>query len=176
MIDAILRHPFALLVLGALLTSLIAPWITSNWQLRQKRLEIKTTLVTEMSELVVRFVMAIQFVQLRSKSFSQGEFDNAYLEWEVGSAVLGTKLEAYLGLESRIPPEWTRFAETTTSFYALAGTPPDRLDKARSDLVARLQSDLPKTEPAWRDLRDALLAQKAKIIRDLMDAKIRISA
>jgi hypothetical protein len=79
-LNAVLRHPLTLLVLDAALTGLIAPWITSQWQHQQKRLEIKAGLVTELSELVMRLTMAIQFVHLGSKSFSQDNFDTAYLE------------------------------------------------------------------------------------------------
>ena len=40
--EAILKHPFVLLIFGAILNGLIIPLITRNWQRRQKVLEIKT--------------------------------------------------------------------------------------------------------------------------------------
>src|SRR5829696_1273222 len=86
--DPLLRHPLVTLLVGAALTGLVVPRITRQWQLRQKRLEVKTALVAELSELVMRFLMAVQFVHVRAASFSQESFDSAYRDWEVGSAVL----------------------------------------------------------------------------------------
>src|SRR5688572_11993187 len=107
--DALLRHPLTALLVGAALTGLIVPRITRQWQLRQKRLEVKTALVAELSELVMRFLMAIQFVHVRAASFSQESFDDAYREWEVRSAVFGTKLQAYLPTHD-LPAEWSQFS------------------------------------------------------------------
>src|SRR5215207_8776119 len=64
--DPLLRHPLVTLLVGAALTGLVVPRITRQWQLRQKRLEVKTVLVAELSELVMRFLMAVQFVHPRS--------------------------------------------------------------------------------------------------------------
>jgi hypothetical protein len=63
-----------------------------------------------------------------------------------------------------------------TDFYALEGTSEEHRAKHLSVLLAQLKGDFAKDQPTWFGVRDALLAWKARLIRALMDAKIRLSA
>jgi hypothetical protein len=114
-LGAFLRHPLVLLLAGAVLSGFGVQWITHQWQLRQKSLELKIGLVTELSELVMRFLTVIQLVPGGAESFSQEAFQEAYRDWKVGSAVFGTKLQAYLG-DVNLPREWTEFSDEVTKF------------------------------------------------------------
>jgi hypothetical protein len=174
--EPLLRHPLVTLLVGAVLTGLVVPRITRQWQLRQKRLEVKTALVAELSELVMRFVMAVQFVHVGAASFSQESFDEAYREWEVGSAVFGTKLQAYLPM-AELPAEWSRFSESVTHFYALEGTPPDQRPASVERLASRLQPYLDaESGDEWMRHRGAILKWKSAIIQNLMASEIQLEA
>jgi hypothetical protein len=183
-VDSLMRHPFILLVAGALLSGLIVPLITRSWQNRQKVLEIKTALVSEISKAVMEFFMSVQFVHLRKEMSSgsevtmlsqqQAEFDQQYKTWEVQSAIIGTKLEAYLS-QSEIPSKWADFSTALTRFYALEGVPEtDRL-REMAALAKRISEALPVHLPqkaTWLELREALLHYKSSIIKDILRAKI----
>jgi len=174
--DALLRHPLTALLVGAALTGLIVPRITRQWQLRQKRLEVKTALVAELSELVMRFLMAIQFVHVRAASFSQESFDDAYREWEVRSAVFGTKLQAYLPTHD-LPAEWSQFSESVTHFYALEGTPPEQRPESMERLGLTLKEYLAEAQgDEWLRHRTAILRWKSALIQRLMTSRIQLEA
>jgi hypothetical protein len=175
-LQAVLRHPLTTLAFGAILTGIVVPRITRGWQLRQKRLEVKVALVTELSERVVRFLMAIQFVRMRAKSLTQEQFDEAYREWQVGSRVLATKLEAYL-VDGDLAAEWLRFADAMEAFYAIEGIVPAERPAHEERLRAALGAYLPPAESdPWGRNRDALLAWKAALVRALMRARIELVA
>jgi hypothetical protein len=157
------------------LTGLVVPRITRQWQLRQKRLEVKMALVAELSELVMRFLMAIQFVRVGAASFSQAAFDEAYREWEVGSAVFGTKLQAYLPMAD-LAAEWARFSESVTDFYALEGTPAERRPASVERLASKVRPYLGTESDDWVRVRAAILKWKADIIRKLMGSAIQLEA
>jgi len=174
--DPLLRHPLVTLLVGAALTGLVVPRITRQWQLRQKRLEVKTALVAELSELVMRFLMAVQFVHIRSASLSQESFDSAYRDWEVGSAVLGTKLQAYLPSHD-LPAEWTAFSLSVTHFYALEGTPSDERRASSERLDSMLKPYLTGEQgDEWMRHRTAILNWKSDLIRRLMTSRVQLEA
>lgn len=139
----LLAHPMIILLVGAALTGLIIPLITRRWQDRQKALELKTELVSELSQAIMEIVLSVQFVQMQSQYMDQEKLDQAYLAWETRSAVIGTKLQAYFP-ETTIPAEWTRFSEVVTNFYALLGMPEEKRATFFAD-TARLLATLNNT-------------------------------
>jgi hypothetical protein len=174
------------LLAGALVTGLLVPTITRRWQDRQKELEIKTELVSDLSEAITQIVMAVQFVHIwtsigrvqpgtAAADKVQEEFDQAYRTWETRSAVLATKLEAYFA-GTNIPAEWTRYSDLVTRFYALEGLGDRReaaMDALRKDLTAALGSDQ-RIEEGWVGLREGLLRKRDDIIRRVLSSRIVI--
>lgn len=184
--DTLLRHPFILLVTGAMLSGLIIPLITRSWQNRQKSLEIKTGLVSEISETVMEFFMSIQFVHIRKEirgnppiavtPQEQAEFDQAYKAWEVRSAVIGTKLQAYFP-ESNISKKWTAFSDVLTRFYALEGIAEPQLPGSMSSLANQISATLSYALPesaTYLQLREAILQSKADIISAVLQTTISL--
>ena len=173
-----MSHPLTLLIVGAVLTGFLAPAITRRWQDRQKELEVKTGLVTELSEVTMSILLAIQFVRVRRDQPTalastevltkrQQEFDDAYRAWEVQSAIVGTKLQAYF-TGTRIPEIWTALSEAITSFYTLEGqdesTQQDSISALRAQVLA-LPGSRRKLAANWMGLRDGILAVKSELIR-----------
>lgn len=174
--------------MGAVLSGLIIPLITRIWQYRQKALEVKTALVSEISQAVMEFLMSIQFVHIRKevrnrskvsisseqRAKEQTEFDQNYKAWEIKSAVIGTKLQAYLP-KTEIPRAWTAFSEVVTRFYALEGIAETEIPQT----ITELARDISKTfscklsESAnWMQMRESILEYKTKIISSILKGKI----
>ncbi len=179
-----LSHPLLLLLIGALVSSYLIPMLTRGWQNHQKQLELKTVLVTQISEEVTDFLMAVQFAEMGSTSQSQENYEMAYRAWETDSAKLGALLSAYFP-QATISENWRVFSEVVTDFYALSGTtqPASRqylldrmqtaafLTNAPVDWAALAQRGDNYAEN-WLALRNQLTAERDAIIRAILDARI----
>jgi hypothetical protein len=178
-----------LLVAGAVLSSIVIPVFTRRWQNHQKELELKTSLVTEITQVVTSLVVAVQFGELGAKSQSQKEFDAAYREWETGSAVIASKLRGYFP-GTALAHDWDDLAGLTTNFYALTGRG-DRKEQFLSELLGKLRSagttldsdaegDFARLATLgvvsgyrrdWAELKAYVLARKDAIIRGILDSR-----
>jgi hypothetical protein len=178
----LLVFPLVVLLAGAVVTGVLIPALSRRRDDYRKALEIKTDLVTDMSEAVTEFIMAIQFAVLGGQD--QKAYDEAFRSWEVRSAVIGTKLEAYFPGTS-VAGAWTGFSDRVTRFYATTGiADPDRRRAAVEGLlghyglasgeeVARAVSgSRPSIDDqlAWGTLKDAIQAEKSALIRTVLDA------
>jgi hypothetical protein len=195
----ILSNPLLLLLVGALVTGLLAPYITKQWQNQQKELEIKTDLLRRITQSVTSLLVTgydfeiAQCVKSGQCNVSVGisndtmlKYRNQYSNWSITSAVIESDLAAYFP-ESQISEEWRRFANLTTLYYGLlAESPP-----YRGDLLAGIQQLISK-EPNASQLNvrslnetDQLIIfrtndvisnhienQKQKIIKDILASKI----
>ena len=171
-----LSHPLVLLFFCALLSGLLSPFSTRNWQDRAKSVEIKTELVSELSEATMEMLKAVQFVHLGSYSMTQKEFDPAYRTWEISKMVIGTKLHAYYP-GTNIPDHWEEYAEIVTDFYALEGTPAEQCLKRRKQISSSLNKLFGIGEPIgddWDEIRSSILDGKAELIQAVLDTKIRV--
>jgi hypothetical protein len=104
----LLVFPLIILIAGAAVSGLLVPALTRRRDDHRKALEVKTALVGEMSQVVMEFMMAIQFA-VRYAAEDQEAFDDAFSTWEVRSAVIATELEAYYPTTS-IGADWSAFA------------------------------------------------------------------
>jgi hypothetical protein len=162
--------PLVLLLIGGGLTGYFYPRLAAKRQRDQTGREIRTALVAQMSEEVTTMLMTIQFVELRFVSVSQADFDAAYKRWETASAVIGTKLEAYFP-RADLGRRWTDFAARVSDFYALAGIPDDETRaSARRRLLRKPLDGQPTERDEWLAVRDRLLEEKARLIRDVLDS------
>jgi hypothetical protein len=125
----LLVFPLVVLLAGAAVSGVLIPALTRRRDDHRKAVEIKTDLVSEMSEAVTEFMTTIQFAVLRAPGQDQKAYDEAFRTWEVRSAVIGTKLEAYFPA-TPIGSDWGSFAERVTQFYATTGFQ-DRDDRRR---------------------------------------------
>ena len=172
----LLKHPLTILLVGALISGLLIPTITRRWQNHQKALEIKTQLVSELSKSIMEIIIAVQFAHLGAKSQKQADFDKAYREWEIQSAVIGTKLQAYFP-DTTIPDEWTDFSELVTGFYALEGVGQDERPKFVSDIRKKLGALLDseyQDQHDWGALKNGILKRKSELIQKVLRARISV--
>lgn len=196
----LLTHPLVILLIGALLSGLLIPSISRRWQDRQKELELKTGLVTEIIELITEILMfrqyfhaaVIRYQQIRhdkdkelvarhkQDAVIQGEkLDNAHIKWEVKSAVIEAKLGVYFP-ETGIANRWDRFARAISILIQLAELPEG--EKAYSwnafwmALPVQLNEEDFKVENArlkWHVQRKAILLNQAVIIDRILAARVR---
>lgn len=176
-----LSHPLVVLLVGAAVTGLLIPTWTRRSQDRQKELELKTELVGELSESIMEMIMAVQFCHMtltRQEDVDHRslmtELNQAYREWEVRSAVIGTKLQSYFPTTT-IPEEWTEFSDTVGHFYALEGVD----DKHKQEFALIIKEKLlgllgpgSVASEDWGDLRGGILRKKAELIRKVMKAPL----
>jgi hypothetical protein len=171
-----LKHPLTILLVGALISGILIPMITRRWQNHQKALEIKTQLVSDLSKSIMEIIMAVQFAHLGAKSQKQADFDKAFREWEIQSAVIGTRLQAYFP-DTTIPDEWTDFSELVTDFYALEGVDQDKRPKFMSEIRKKLGAVLDSESQGqqdWGALKDGILKRKSELIQKVLMAKISV--
>jgi hypothetical protein len=171
-----LKHPLTILLVGAVISGLLIPFITRRWQSHQKALEIKTQLVSELSRSIMEIIMAVQFAHLGARSQKQADFDKAFREWEIQSAVIGTRLQAYFP-DTTIPEEWTDFSEIVTDFYALEGVDQGKRPKFMSEIRKRLGAHLDsesRGQQDWGVLKDGILKKKSELIQKVLRARISV--
>ena len=65
---SLLSSPLMLLIIGALLTNLLLPRITQSWQDHQRTLDIKTSLITKMSEIIANSFTELELIQSDSEN------------------------------------------------------------------------------------------------------------
>jgi hypothetical protein len=172
----LLRHPLTVLLVGALMSGLLIPAFTRRWQNHQKALEIKTQLVSELSKSIMGIIMAVQFARVGAKSQKQADFDQAYRDWEIESAVIGTKLQAYFP-ETTIPDEWTGFSALVTDLYALEGVNANERSTFAAVIRRKLgaPTDLKHEDPEdWLALKNGILERKSALIQQILQTRVSV--
>jgi hypothetical protein len=152
-------------VVVALLVNWLIPQFTRKWQDHQKALEIKTALVSEMSESVSSAVMTGRFIAsglVRRSSADpradQRAWNEGYRGWTTSSASIGAKLEAYLE-KSDVGAEWRSFANVVTDYFQLsANVGPTRSAQVREIFAYR---GLPKNLQLSRKDRHVLASSNS---------------
>jgi len=167
---------------GAFVSGVFIPRFTTRRDERRKALEIKTELVSDMSEVVMSFVMAVRFAVLGAVSQTEKEYEDSYKAWERDRAVLGTKLEAYFpGTDERdIGSNWDEFAEGVKVVHEVARI--QDLDVRRQKAIELLWTheldpgnDQTEFEKAWSVLEtQTIFDRKRELITTVMGAPLRV--
>ena len=180
----LLVFPLVVLLAGAVISGWLIPRLTRKRDDYRKALEVKTDLVSDMSEVLTEFIISIQFAVLGGPGQDQKAYDEAFRNWEVRSAVIGTKLEAYFP-GTAIGEQWTDFSDRVTRFYATTGI--DDADRRRAEVdkllghyglaggdevtraVSRSARPSLDDQLAWGTLKDAIQSEKSALIRTVLD-------
>lgn len=139
--------------------------------------------MSEISQTVMDFIMAIQFAVRVEVSQEPKEYDEAYKTWEVRSAVLGTKLEAYFA--PSIAKDWDALEDQLSGLYNLTRTS-DRVGREAPTNVLLAKLGLRRSEPpgddrerqeaarrdAWERLRDPILDCKISLIQKVLEERV----
>lgn len=183
-------NPMLILIVGALVTGLLVPYITNQWQNHQKELELKTDLVAEISDVVTRMILAIQFAEVGATSFTQEDYDKSYSNFLVSSAIIGSKIRSYFP-DTQLGKEWDTNSKIIEDLYALSGI---TNETRRLELLQKINTYL-STDSApielgllvfkgntpeeqlqwqtnWGKLRDKTLERKDNIIQAILKNRI----
>jgi hypothetical protein len=126
---AFLNHPLIVTLIGVAIAGVLVPYFARRWQDRQKALDVRVTLITDMSQasmgLMARFETVLNLAESADDSGGLGRaWDDLKAErqkFEVREAVIGTKLEAYLKSPA-IAQRWDKLAEAMTGLVELRGS------------------------------------------------------
>lgn len=163
------NNPLLVLIVGAIFTGIFIPWITRRWQYKQKELELKTKLVSDITKSVMKTAMTIYLfnapknqLQLSMDSNKQQEeLNETYKEWKVDSCIIGTKLHAYFPEEKlgdeQIHKKWDRFKDALSKFY-----------EENSDINKKKDARVLEEE------KEKLFDEKAKIIQEILASRIKV--
>jgi hypothetical protein len=134
-----LSHPFVLLVIGALLTSLLLPSITRRWQDHQRQLDLQDELVSTISRQGTKFIIAVHRARDEKNYVEKPALDT----WDIESKVIESRLFGYYPTTDISDPDsivgdWLWFENAADAFYQLAVGPKNQFARNR----ARMRRDL----------------------------------
>ena len=185
-----LAHPASLIVLTAVLTGLLAPWITSRWEERDKRvesaraaserqlaemrldgqreLEVKTALLSRIGTSSAAFLSALEVGTIHADG---REARDEYRALKTASLEIGSQLAAYFP-RSRPSVRWRDYTFSLRNAYLLLTSPHGRARNRwlyalnRYLDVDQTQHDglcFPSSRPVFaEDLRELVLALQNK--------------
>jgi len=163
-IDQLLRHPLFLVLATGLISSYLIPRLTRRWQDHQKAIETRTRFASEITESVVKFILAVQIAERKTieqdvakRKIEQDDYNKAYQEWEVKRATLGSQIRGYFQ-DPQLALDWASLSEAVTEIYALSGTWDEPY---RSEVLGRIKAAILDEEIDWESLSDYELKQKS---------------
>jgi hypothetical protein len=139
-----LSHPFFLLVVGALLTSLLIPSITRSWQDHQRQVELQDELASTITRAATKYIVAVH----RAKDDPKYVEKPALEAWDVERAVIASRLLAYypVNTEPATAEEWAYFEDAAAAFYQFAIGP----ERARRKSRETIRKQLTYLAEPWR--------------------------
>ena len=183
-------------VVAALLVNWLIPQLTRKWQDHQKALEIKTGLVSEMSESVSGAVMTGRFLAsglIRKSSADpraeQRAWNEGFRDWTTRSASIGARLEAYIS-GNDTGSQWRSFSNVVTDFFQLSANVNDsRVSQVREILrYSGLPGDVRLSRKDWVVLASAnsgaafdrayaelgrgILERRDQLVRRVLDSSV----
>jgi hypothetical protein len=136
--------------------ALLASFFARRWQESERELEIKTQLVSEISELVMTTTMTIYLFHLNSArkeqddSSLEDELHRIYKEWRIENCVLGSKLHAYF--PNPIHDQWKLFSGRLTTWY---------------------EAGMDKVNQSTEQDRESLYKEKESIIKEILHSRVK---
>jgi hypothetical protein len=166
------------MVFGAALSGVLIPLFMRRWQNRQKELELKASLVSEMSQSIMTMLVAIRsFHQSGADPDKTRELEQVSREWQIQNAITGTKLKAYFPAkdDKDISDTWRVFADIVTEFAFLHSKTRDQQKTLMAGLAQRLSTLIkPKVTKDWEGLMEAIYKSKSMLIRKVLKERFPV--
>jgi hypothetical protein len=180
----LLRHPFAMLVATALVSTLP---ITS-WQNHQRQNGVKAALVADLSKESAQMLIAAQFDEFGGPERDPKVTAAAFKNWAVQEVMISARLRAHIK-DPAVSANWDELAAAFTNVYK-AGRQANGFDRQSSSELreyvgsvgidwSALDHGYPKLEEfppynaAWFALRRALLQRLGEVTQQVLDASVR---
>lgn len=114
-----ISHPFLLLIVGAIISSLIIPYFTRQWQDNQKQLELKTALADDINKAVSDSIVSSRL--LTTGQIDPQDYSNSFKNWEISKEIIGSKIEAYFS-DNQIRRNWNNLSSAVEELsYFIVG-------------------------------------------------------
>lgn len=112
-----------LLIVGAIISSLIIPYYTRQWQDHQKELELKTNLSDEINKAISDVTVAADYRLSSPNGTGIGIIKN----WDVSKAMISSKIKAYFS-DTQLTRNWENLSSAVSALYEIVGPLPPRND------------------------------------------------
>jgi len=162
----LLSHPLVVLAIGAILSGIAIPLVTRGWQDHAQQLQIKTDLVTTISEATTRALVGLAPPAGLSAPTPASQ---VYADWSTESAVIWSKLAVYFSNDPLVA-DWATFSQAMDEFYQLsqATTPVARAAALRAVCQYLGAHQVPCSTaaggPAWSDLAQGMRQVQVGIV------------
>lgn len=144
------QHPLVILLVGSIISGVLIPFFTKNWQNHQKSLDIKNDLVTEISKTITTMMINVQYFLENTKIRSneeiqetQQKYNDDYKKWSIEENIIASRLEAYFPTQN-ILQQWKKYTQIINYIYALSTT--DEKLK-RQEKINKIKEYLNSQEP-----------------------------
>lgn len=141
-----LSHPIMLLIVGAIISSLVIPYFTRQWQDNQKQLELKTALADDINKAISDSIVSARLTT--AGQIDQQDWDNSYKNWEIAREVIGSKIQAYFS-NNEITLNWNNLSSAVEelSNIAIRRTNDPRDICNRLGHILKLHTSYPQNNP-----------------------------
>jgi len=154
----VLSHPLTLLLAGAVLTSIVVPAITRSWQDHEKELAVKSQLVEGLTAKTSEFLAAIQFARIGREAEDGKAANDAYKQFLVDSAVVGSRLSARFPNTS-LAARWRAYSRLVEDLYSLGSA------SNESQVATRPHDILAAYQRTAEPLSEQAEAERRRLIR-----------
>jgi hypothetical protein len=107
-----------LLIAGAIISSLIIPYYTRQWQDHQKELELKTNFADDVNKAVSEMIVSAIYRNPHADLYQTNN------DWLIAKAMISSKVKAYFS-DIRMTQDWNNLSSVVTQlFFIEEGLPP----------------------------------------------------
>jgi hypothetical protein len=107
-----LSNPMLLLIVGAIISSIIIPYYTRQWQDHQKELELKTNLSDEINKAVSDILVSADYKISAPSNDTVAILKN----WDIAKAMISSKIKAYFS-DIHIAQNWDNLSSAASGLY-----------------------------------------------------------
>lgn len=131
-----------LLIVGAIVSSLVIPYYTRQWQDHQKELELKTNLADEINEAISDMTVSANYRQENTDYFQTNK------NWLISKAMISSKITAYFS-DAHLAREWENLSSVVSQQYVIGSGLPSKNDTLYDAYFCSLLGSLIETYQSY---------------------------
>jgi hypothetical protein len=128
-------NPMLLLIVGAIISSIIIPSYTRQWQDHQKELELKTNLADEINKAISPMIVSANYRHDNTDPFQTNK------NWLISKAMISSKIKAYFS-DIQITQDWNNLSSVVSQLYVIGGGLPAKNTSLYNGYFCQLLSNL----------------------------------
>ncbi len=115
-------HPFILLILGAIISSIVIPQYTNQWQNYQKEIELKTNLANDINKAISEVTTSAQLVN-NPAYVNITNLGSTYKNWEISKTITTSEIATYF-TDNHLIQNWNNLSSVVSRFIGIAAMLP----------------------------------------------------